>query len=81
MSIQVSIQHVRNASSPDYIVPSELVYKQTFLEQSISDVGHFEYIQTLTHQLEHFFISCPLLNELWHVIISNLSKYIAKPHS
>ena len=29
--------------------------------------------------LEHFFISCPLLNELWHVIISNLSKYIAKP--
>ena len=54
------------------------MYKQTFLEQSISDVGHFEYIQTLTQQLEHFFISCPLFNKLWHVIISNLSKYIAK---
>ena len=29
--------------------------------------------------LEHFFISCPLLNELWHVILFNLSKYRAKP--
>ena len=30
--------------------------------------------------VEHFFSSCPLLNELWHVIISNQNiNIIAKP--
>ena len=37
------------------------------------------YVYLVTYfELEHFFISRPLLNELCHVIISNLSKHIAK---
>mgnify|MGYP000271262231 FL=1 len=37
------------------------------------------YVYLVTYfELEHFFISRPLLNELCHVIFSNLSKHIAK---